>query len=292
VSRQHSRGDLWWAVVVVAAGAVSPGPSRAQAGRPADDVVDRFGAYLLDYETKVSELAADEQFEQWVKRRPGYGGATVARRKLQSVFFLIRLPDGQAWYGFRDVIRVDGKAVPPRARAMSDMLGERTQSALDEALAMTRENAKYNIGPIYRTINLPLQALDLLHPRHRDRFTVTVSGRTRVAGRNAAQIDFAEHTRPSLITDGFGGDRLVQGSAWVEPETGAVLRTEIRMEGNPGGMLKDALVRVDYRVDQRLQILLPSEMEERYGLDVEVLHGRARYRNYRRFETGARLVTP
>jgi hypothetical protein len=33
-------------------------------------------------------------------------------------------------------------------------------------------------------------------------------------------------------------------------------------------------------------------MEERYGLDVEVVHGRATYRNYRRFETAGRLVTP
>ena len=44
--------------------------------------------------------------------------------------------------------------------------------------------------------------------------------------------------------------------------------------------------------DSRLQLLLPREMEETYGLDVEVVHGRATYRNYRRFETGGRLVTP
>jgi len=48
---------------------------------------------------------------------------------------------------------------------------------------------------------------------------------------------------------------------------------------------------VDYQRDQRLQVLLPSEMEETYGLDIEVLHGVATYRNYRRFETGARMVT-
>ena len=33
-------------------------------------------------------------------------------------------------------------------------------------------------------------------------------------------------------------------------------------------------------------------MEETYGLEIEVLHGVATYRNYRRFETAARMITP
>ena len=43
-----------------------------EAQAPALDVVlDRLGAYLLDYETKVVELAAEERYKQWVKRRSG-----------------------------------------------------------------------------------------------------------------------------------------------------------------------------------------------------------------------------
>ena len=40
-----------------------------------------------------------------------------------------------------------------------------------------------------------------------------------------------------------------------------------------------------YQRDSRLQLFVPVEMEEVYGLDIEVVHGRANYRNYRRFET-------
>jgi hypothetical protein len=259
---------------------------------PVEVLVDRLGAYLLDYETKVFELAADEEYDQWIKRRSGYGGATVQKRKLKSTYFLVRLPDVQAWYGFRDVTSVDGRAVSAPAQPMAQLLGERTISAYDEALALTRENAKYNIGDVYRTINIPLQTLELLHPQYRMRFQFGVAGRERVRGQEAAVISFNERAAPSLIDDGFGGDLLAQGRVWVEPVTGAVLRTELRFSGFSAPFLKDALIRVDYQRDSRLQVLVPLEMEETYGLDIEVLHGRASYRNYRRFETGGRLVTP
>jgi hypothetical protein len=288
MGRRNTLGLLSCAIVALVCTA---GVGAAQPP-PVDVLVDRLGAYLLDYETKVFELAAEEEYDQWIKRRSGYGGATVQKRKLRSTYFLVRLPDGQAWYGFRDVASVDGRAVSAPARPMAQLLGERTMNAYDEALALTRANAKYNIGDVYRTINIPLQTLELLHPQHRTRFQFGVDGRERVRGQDTAVISFTERTAPSLINDGFGGNLLAQGRVWVEPVTGAVLRTELGFSGFSVLYLKDARIRVDYQRDSRLQVLVPFEMEETYGLDIEVLHGRASYRNYRRFETGGRLVTP
>jgi hypothetical protein len=257
-----------------------------------DVLLDRLSAYLLDYETKVVELAAEEQYKQWVKRRSGYGGDTMARRNLKSTYFLVRLPDGQAWFGFRDVTSVDGRDVSRQGRPMEQILGERTLSAYDEALNIMRENAKYNIGDVYRTINLPLQALDLLHPQYRKRFDFTAMGRARVGGQETAVVAFQERSAPTLVNDGFGGEVLARGRVWVEPTTGAVLRTELSFNGQATRYLKESAIRVDYRRDPKLKVLVPIEMEETYGLEIEVLHGVATYRNYRRFETGARLVTP
>jgi hypothetical protein len=259
---------------------------------PVDALVDRLGAYLLDYETKVFELAAEEEYDQWIKRRSGYGGATVQKRKLKSTYFLVKLPDGQAWYGFRDVTSVDGRAISAPTRSMAELLGEGTVSAYDEAMALTRANAKYNIGDIYRTINIPLQTLELLHPQHRNRFDFSVARRERVRGQDAAVLTFKERAAPSIVSDGFGGELLASGRVWVEPVTGAVLRTELGFSGFSALFLKDALIRVEYQRDSRLQVLVPVELEETYGLDIEVVHGRASYRNYRRFETGGRLVAP
>ena len=263
-----------------------------EAQAPALDVVlARLSTYLLDYETKVFELAAEEQYKQWVKRRSGWGGDTVARRRLTSTYFLVRLPTGQAWYGFRDVTRVDGRDRPRQGRPMEQILSERTVDAYDQALAIMRESAKYNIGDVYRTINVPLQALDLLHPQYRERFNFSAAGRERVGGQETAVVAFQERSAPSLVSDGFGGELLAHGRAWIEPATGAVLRTELGFNGSAALYLKESKIRVNYRRDPKLQGLVPSEMEETYGFQIEVLHGEATYRNYRKFETGARMIT-
>ena len=257
-----------------------------------DVVLGRLSAYLLDYETKVFELAAEEQYKQWIKRRSSYGGDTISRRELKSTYFLVRLPDGQAWYGFRDVTRVDGRHVTKQGPEMGELLSERTESAFDEAMAVMRENAKYNIGGVYRTINLPLQALHLLHPQNQDRFDFRGGRSERVGGQQAVIVAFQERAAPGLVSDGFGGELLARGRVWIEPTSGAVLRTELSFNGEAARYLKEVTIRVEYRRDPKLHVLLPTEMEETYGLEIEVLHGVATYRNYRRFETGARLVTP
>ncbi len=276
-------------VLIICAGCVR----ICEAQPPALDVVlERLGAYLQDYETKVVELAAEEEYKQWIKRRSGYGGDTVSRRNIRSTYFLVRLPDGRAWYGFRDVTSVDGRDVPRGKHQMEQLLSERTATAYDEAMAVMLENAKYNIGGVFRTINLPLQALHLLHPDNRDRFDFHVAGRQRVGGQDAVILAFQERSAPGLVSDGFGGELLARGRVWIEPLTGAVVRTELSFNGEAARYLKESAIRVDYRRDPKLQVLLPHEMEETYGLEIEVLHGVATYRNYRRFETGARLVTP
>jgi hypothetical protein len=287
VRQRITAGRLSSCMIVAALS--TAGICEAQSLLP-DSVVDRLGAYLQDYETKVTELAAEEEYDQWIKRRSGYGGATVQKRKLRSTYFLVRLPDGQAWYGFREVASVDGRAVSPPTRAMAELLGERTASAYEEALALTRANAKYNIGDIYRTINIPLQTLELLHPQHRNRFDFGVARRERVRGQDAAVVTFKERAAPTLISDGFGGELLASGRVWVEPVTGAVLRTELGFTGFSAHSLRDVLIRVEYQRDGRLQMLVPIEMEETYGLDIEVVHGRASYRNFRRFQTSGRII--
>jgi hypothetical protein len=278
-------------VGVIGAMLVAVVVAQAQHPPSLDVLLDRLSAYLLDYETKVVELAASEQYEQWIKRRPGWGQETVAKRKFRSTVFLVALPDGHLWYGFRDVSHVDGKALPPRARPMAQLLGEGTVAAYNEALAIMRENARFNIGGVYRTLNLPLQALEMLHPQNRGRFTFSSGGEERLRGTRAFRIAFAERGGPTVVSDGFGGDLLSRGQVWVDMASGTVLRTELQFGGTAERYLKESLLTVDYQRDKKLEMFVPAEMEETYGFDIEVLHGRATYRNYRRFETGARLVT-
>jgi outer membrane lipoprotein-sorting protein len=248
-----------------------------------DEVIDRLGRYISDYETKVVELAAEEEYEQRVKRKSGYGGEVVERRKLTSTFFFYKLPSGQAWFGLRDVTRVDGKAVSARDRSVEQLLQEGTLEAVAEANRIVRKNADYNIGAVYRTANLPLMAIELLRAEHRRRFEFTSAGRPRMGGARVWQIAYAERVKPSLIHDGFGGDRLSNGHVWVDPTTGAVHKTEIIID-------KVNTISVEFERNDRFQMLLPSAMEEDYELAIEFVRGRATYRDYRRFQTSGRVV--
>ena len=92
---------------------------------------------------------------------------------------------------------------------------------------------------------------------------------------------------------------------WLEA-SGRVRRTEIRLRDRvlppaAGGREEDRVrdedlasrITVSFRPDQNVGAWVPLEMRERYDNSWgEVTTGHARYSNYRRFRTSARLVRP
>src|SRR5437016_5826757 len=73
-----------------------------------DDVLLRGGQYLVQYETGLATVLAEEQYSQWIEN---VSRQVVARRRLTSDFLFIRIKDpvrGAAWLGFRDVFIKDG----------------------------------------------------------------------------------------------------------------------------------------------------------------------------------------
>ena len=81
-------------------------------------------------------------------------------------------------------------------------------------------------------------------------------------------------------------------SAWVEPETGRLLRAQVKTRDPQIGVLPfDTVIWVDFRADERLGMLVPFETKEEFfaGRFREGT-GTARYTNCRQFKTGARIV--
>jgi hypothetical protein len=280
----------WLCLVLVMIAITTAVAVRAEGPTP-EVVLDRVGAYLLDYEQRVFELVVDEAYSQWINKTRNSGSSAAAQRRLLSSFFIVRLPDGRAWYGLRDTFSVDGRPVGGDQQRMDEILRNRTDSAFNLALRIMHDNARFNLGPVYRTINLPFQALEILHPSRRARFRFKRAGEERIDGQAAWKIDFTEEVRPSLITTSGGDDVPARGSAWVNPVTGLVLRTEVRIGGRGATYRIPTTIRVEYARDARLDMFLPVEMRETYTWPRQVLHGRATYTNYRRFETSGRLVT-
>ena len=83
-------------------------------------------------------------------------------------------------------------------------------------------------------------------------------------------------------------------SAWVEPDSGRLLRAQVKTRDARIGVLPfDQVIWVDFRPDEKLGLLVPYEMKEEFfaGRFREGT-GTAKYTNYRQFRTAARIVPP
>ena len=252
-----------------------------------DTVLSRLHDYLDRYEETLAAVVAEERYAQEV-----YDfrlGSPERSRVLLSDYSPARAPGGHAWTGFRDTFEIDGRPVRDREDRLVALLAEGSAGSAQQALRITRENARYNLGAdlVTRTINVPTVALDLLHRRHRNRFDVTRDQETVVGGRGAWRLRFRERRTPTILRTPDGGDRRSNLSVWVEAETGAVLRTTMTWEGGaPAGEIS-----VGYREDDHVGVLVPDRMTEEYRSAEWVVSGEAVYTNYRRFQTGARILS-
>ena len=285
------RASLAVATVAVLVRAASAQPG----GPPLDTLLERMGAYLRAYEPDLSALIADETFEQRTTSASAPSGVALPqsyKRRLQSTVSFLRLPGGEAWLGLREVRSVDGKAVP-HANALQALLTAPTADARAQAVNLAVASSQHNLGHP-RTINMPALPLDILHPENRDRLTFRINGHETIRGVRTTRLDFDETTPPSLIHGNDGRPVIVRGRAWVEHDTGAVWRAHIfYRDFFPAVRVRSAAeaeVRVEFARDAALALLVPIEMKEVFAVRLGHGEGHARYSNFRRFSTSARIV--
>ena len=163
------------------------------------------------------------------------------------------------------------------------------------------------LGAIQRNFNNPTLALQFLDPSYQSRFTFTIRPQDReqrVGGVLVQKVIFVEVQRPTVIRDG-DGDLLSSGALWVRVSDGTIVRTTLALTDRKTST--QASIAVDYRHDAKLDMWVPSHMEERYSSRVVedhlgALDGKvnrlneitciANYSRFRRFETFGRVVAP
>ena len=261
-----------------------------------DAIRDRLDKYLFDYEPQLSSVVAEERMTQ----RDGasrFANSQTAEptknREIVSEVAFIGLPGNAGWLGFRRVVKVNGKALADAGPSLSVLLTDGATDDYDQARLLLTESARHNLGGA-RTTNLPNLPLEFLHPRNRHRLHHRLDGMEKVRGVNAARMVFEEHSTPTIIQRPEGGDMQSLITAWVEPGTGRLLRAQVKTRDARIGVLPfDQLIAVEFRVDEKLGMLVPFEMKEDFfaGRFREGT-GTAKYSNYRQFRTAARLVPP
>jgi hypothetical protein len=255
-------------------------------------VLARTAAYVAEYQTKLAGIVAEEHYRQSVVRT-----ATGSRdriyvpqhRDLKSDLLLVRLENDDRWLQFRDVFEVDGKPVRDRDQRLFKLFLEPSSGSRLQADLIANESARYNIGPLFRTINVPILALIFFDARNQSRFAHKrvgpgdlrgFAGRARDA--DIWAVDYRETSPRTVIRGEADSDLPSSGRLWIDSSNGRVLKTELR-SGSTG---LRAQVTVTYKAEAGLELLVPAEMRESYMLlrSLISIQGRALYSHFRQFK--------
>ncbi len=269
-------------------------------------VLNNATAYVERYEPALGLVIAEEEYDQRAPltdlayRAAGapsgsrYSSATGRRslrarqefheRRTKADFLMMRLPtaDNQ-WVGFRVVVEVDGREVRDRMDRVQEVLTRPTESAIAQWRAMAEESARFNLGDVLRSTNVPTFALVVLHREHRDRFEFKHVDDGRIEGRRVWVIEFEEVRGPTLIVDPIKGINVpTHGRLWVDPTDGLIARSEMKT-GRPEGELESDIT-VRYQPQTDLGVWVPRDMRESYkSRGQNLFEGHARYSDYQRY---------
>ena len=261
-------------------------------------ILERAGRYVMAYQKTFSDLVAEEDYRQDLS-------ATTGRfsRHSRAEMIFVSLPGPIPWAVFRDVYEVDGKKIRDREARLERLFRDSpggAGTAATRAKAILDESARFNLGPVRRTLNVPTFALLVLHPDHQHRFSFERAWGKSLDGTQTVQINFAERLRPTLVA-GADGDVVARGSIWIDADRGTVLRTDVSYNSGREDRFTWAFTRIvtEYEREPRLQVTVPVRMTETYeaggmyggmldewgrrrsGFAIKAV---ARYSGYRRFD--------
>jgi hypothetical protein len=209
-------------------------------------------------------------------------------RSLKSNLLLVKLPTEERWVQFRDVFEVDRRPIHDRDQRLYKLFVEAKPGAQQQAEELQKESSRYNLGPVMRTINIPMMAL-LIFDRNIHAGVVYNFADTGNIKRfedlapadSIAVVEFKETTDDTLIKGEKNRAVPAHGRAWIDRTDGRVLQTEL--------IAQDTAIRaqitVTYQQQQGLPVLVPEEMRETYTLrqnDTRI-DGCARYGRFRQF---------
>ena len=150
----------------------------------------------------------------------------------------------------------------------------------DEARRLSDESARFNIGSVQRNFNVPTATVFFFGSANSGRFKFTA--RT-VEPDGTWQIEFRETDRPTFIRTPEGRSIYSEGTIWVAPADGVIVRTRLKVEippRNDRGRSGAGLVDVTFHLVDGLDMWLPQTMtemfESRAGGAWQRVEGRAR----------------
>jgi hypothetical protein len=273
----------------------APRTPAAQSSKPTlDELLVRTGVYTQRAIVGLSNVVCEEDYIQ-----EGKGWPTL-RRRLSSELLLVRHPvETDNWVMFRDTISVDGKPVADRSERITQLFVKPTGDSLARARAISANSERHHLVRPPPLVADPMLGVAVLQFRYQSALKFTLHGLDPEIGPSAAVIEFeqppvsrgrgAAGQKPSVpgpVLNVRGG----KGRAWIEPLTGRIVKTDVRVAIDQGRNT------TTFARDQHLGIDRPSEMRTSWpGRGAgNTITGVATYGNCRRFgvETSETLLPP
>ena len=274
------------AVAACAVGVVFSQP-RAAAQQPSlNDILREAAMYVDGFEQHLTAVVAEETYVQ---------RTSSVQRTLKSDFLFISVSGDARFVGFRDVFEVDGSAVRDREDRLMRLFLDAAPPSAERLRAIIEESARYNLGTVPRTLNIPTLPLIFLREENQKGAEFKIGSGTPALARlndiNAPELPlppretvvvaFTEHGRNTLVRDARNRDVPSHGRFWIEPSTGRVLMTEIVSDAGQSVGTID----VRYQLESSSGLLVPGEMRERYNtFGKPSIEGRATYDHFKTFQ--------
>lgn len=301
-------------------------PPIALSAESAGSLARRASEYVKGLDAALVSIVGEERYEQWSDER----SREEARRVIRSQIGWVHLARVNDTLAVREVLNVEDASVRRPGPTSSSVPAEPTPGAptgpsrLRELLtvpadqiesnvrALLDESAAHNLAPGTRNVNFPTFSLAYLRPDHVGR------SRWKMEKRDGPLLilSFEERRRPALVRSETGYPLRGRGRFWIDPATGRVERSEVRLAGRepvvtasgapiPGqgpATLEGRPVMVEFHYEQhitfardpRLDLWLPERMTDVYersgGQTYQRIKGEATYSGYRRFETAGRVI--
>ena len=173
-------------------------------------VLERLHQYLRDYAELLPATIAINATTSGLARE---------RVELESEFGIVRVPNNPQWLGFRDVMKVNVTAVESRDQRLVSLFENLTVNAIEQAGRISAASARFNIGPLRRSINDPALVLELLDWRNAHRMRVQKIREVTSNGIPVWIVRFQETGRPTIVRTSSLGNVPSSGQAWIDPST-------------------------------------------------------------------------
>jgi hypothetical protein len=229
--------------------------------------------YVHGFIEQLSNVVAQEDFDLT---------SPPPARKVKSDLLLVQYPGSQGdLLTFRDVSSVNGTPLPNHEARLADLFVQSFNDARMRALAIATDSAPY----VPASLN-PLFAIAFLQAHYQRRFKLSEKGAGGEWPKGVKELTFIETAKPTLLRSGLGSQANVptRGKAWIEPQTGRILQTELEIRATS----KTTIIVTKFGLDERLQVMVPIEMHTQNPT------GTAKYTNFRRFgaKTDEQLKLP